>query len=356
MISPLFATELKNDSTTSFAKIFNDVSISGQWFLNYQQKKINNELNNLFSLRRGYITFKKSFNNILSLRFTQDITLDEEGNDSGNVEMRLKYCYLKIKIDDFAFFTDPFFEVGLVHTPYIDWVQKINPYRVQGRMFLERYNILNSADFGITYQALIGGRINEKYQRQVNSAFPGKYGSFSIGVYNGAGYHAIEQNNNKIIEGRLSLRPFPNKTPGLQISYNFIHGKANNEFPTSFQVNNFFISHENTAGVITAQVYTGKGNSSGSYSCDSTGIAYHNEGYSFFGEAKIPKTKLRLFGRYDTFLSEQETEKIFHRIISGISYYFYQRSKVVIDMDWLKTNKMSHYDNRIYEIALEIVF
>lgn len=83
-----------------------------------------------FSLKRGYVTFKKQFNKTLSVRFTQDITLDKEGSDAGNVEMRLKYCYLKIK-PQFGFLKSSYLEVGLVHSPWIDYEQKIKIKRLR---------------------------------------------------------------------------------------------------------------------------------------------------------------------------------------------------------------------------------
>lgn len=57
--------------------------------------------------------------------------------------------------------------------------------------------------------------------------FCSKYGTFSIGIYNGGGYHAMEENTNKTVESRLTFRPFPQTIPGLQFSYNMIYGKGN---------------------------------------------------------------------------------------------------------------------------------
>ncbi len=94
-------------------------------------------------------------NDVFSVRYTQDITLDKEGNDAGNVEIRLKYVYLKIKLDQFNLLKYSYLELGLVHRPWLDFEQNVNKYRVQGKMFLERYSIKNSADFGLFYTGLI---------------------------------------------------------------------------------------------------------------------------------------------------------------------------------------------------------
>ena len=67
------------------------IDISGQWFLAYNYNN-SSELSQ-FALKRGYFTVKTKMNDFLSARYTQDITLDKEGSDAGNVELRLKYLY-----------------------------------------------------------------------------------------------------------------------------------------------------------------------------------------------------------------------------------------------------------------------
>lgn len=71
------------------------IDISGQWFLAFNNAS---EINQ-FVLKRGYFTIKTEMSDVFSIRYTQDITLDKEGSDAGNVEMRLKYLFLKIKLD-----------------------------------------------------------------------------------------------------------------------------------------------------------------------------------------------------------------------------------------------------------------
>ncbi len=132
------------------------VKISGQWFMAYRGN-IPSVGDDSFGLKRGYLTFKKNLNENFSIRYTQDITIDQEGEDAGNVEIRFKYCYLKLDMPKFLFFTEPFVEVGLVHRPWMEFEQKINTYRVQGKMFLERFGIISSADFGVNLGSLLGG-------------------------------------------------------------------------------------------------------------------------------------------------------------------------------------------------------
>lgn len=66
-------------------------TIKGDWFLAHQWF-IPNHDNNAFKLKRGYLTVENTFSNTFSARYIQDITIDNEGDDAGNVELRFKYC------------------------------------------------------------------------------------------------------------------------------------------------------------------------------------------------------------------------------------------------------------------------
>jgi hypothetical protein len=305
---------------------------------------------NQFALKRGYFTIKTKMNEIFSARYTQDITLDQEGGDAGNVEILIKYLYLKMKLDKFKFLTDSYIEAGLVHRPWIDFEQNVNHYRVQGKMFLERYSIISSADFGFYFTGLFGGKVCENYLNKVKVKNPGKYGSFAIGIHNGGGYHAFEQNNNKTIEGRLSLRPLTEFYPGLQLTYAFTYGKANTEDNLNdFIMNLIYISSETELGIFTGQYFTGKGDYKGKY-VDDNNESYSNTGYSLFGELNIPNTNFSLLGRYDEFESEFSDKQ--NTYIGGIAYKFL-KSKLLFNID---SQKIKGETTNIYELALEIGF
>jgi len=325
--------------------------ISGNWFLAYNYNQTTNF--NKYGLKRGYFTIKTRLNDIFSARYTQDITLDQEGSDAGNVETRLKYLYIKTNIKHLPALPNSYFEFGLVHRPWLDFEGHINRYRVQGTMYAERHHIVNSADFGITYAGLIGGKISKEYKSQINDSFPGKYGSFAIGVYNGGGYHSIEVNNNKTIEGRLSLRPFSQSLPGLQLSYAFAYGNANLANNSSvFNMNLFFISFESEPCVLTAQYYSGIGDYEGNY-VDYNLDSYTNQGYSLFSEILIPRTKFSLIGRYDYFQSDQLKDFTREIMIGGLAYKFLD-NKVLFDYNREETSRTKTLEN--FEIVLEISF
>ncbi|MCB1129196.1 MAG: hypothetical protein KDM81_22040, partial [Verrucomicrobiae bacterium] len=164
-----------------------DLSIDMQWFLSYQAGESDGASFNQFALKRGYVNIKKKINGTFSGRITTDITTDREGDGEGDVEMRLKYLYLKTQLPSLGVFHKPYLEFGLVHRPWIDFEQAINIYRVQGTMFLERNDVINSGDFGVVLMSLFGGEMDRDYKKTVNGSFPGKYGSMAFGVFNGGG-------------------------------------------------------------------------------------------------------------------------------------------------------------------------
>lgn len=327
-----------------------NTSISGEWFLGYGYND-STDLNS-FRLKRGYFTIKTSLNDRISVRYTQDITTDLEGDDMGNIEMRLKYLLMKIDFDDILFLNNTCMEMGLVHRPWLEYEQNITGYRVQGKMFSDRYNLTSSADFGVTIAGLIGGEISEEFQERVSSYFPGRYGSFSFGIYNGGGYHALENNNNKVIEGRISLRPLPDHLPGMQFSYTFSYGKSNTPSNIAdYRLNIFHIASVSDKHKLMLQYYRGLGGHADDYT-DQDGLSYRNTGYSLFAELMIPETKFALFSRYDRLLSYQDTELEQTTVIAGLTYRFLN-NKLVLNYD--QNNIMGTY-TRIYELALEINF
>jgi hypothetical protein len=338
------------------------VHISGQWFFAYRGY-IPGRGDNAFGLKRGYLTVKKNLNEVFSVRYTQDITIDREGEDAGNVELRFKYCYLRMALPEFFIFSKPSLAVGLVPQPWVEYEQKINTYRVQGEMFLNKFGVASSADFGVSIDVLLGGELDKETQKKVDSAMPGKYGSISFGIYNGGGYSALEMNNNKTIEGRLTLRPLPERVPGLQFSYAFADGKGNDTLNTIFRMHLFYVSHETAFSTVSAQCYTGQGLHGGWY-------LGPNDGYSFFAELALPCIPLTVFGRYDHFNNKMvratptygpyiESQTKTQAVIGGIAWNFYQKNRLILDIEkqwiseWFSPGFSEH---TIAELALEIIF
>ncbi len=311
---------------------------------------------NAFSLKRGYITLRKNLNDIFSVRYTQDITIDKEGSDAGNVETRVKYLYLQITPRfNSKTFTGSFLKVGMVHKPWLDYEQRINTYRIEGDMPMGRNKLITSSDFGVTFGGNIGPKMDSKFLKEVNGAMKGKYLSYALGIHNGGGYSTTEQNTNKVFSGLLSFRPFANSIPQLQLSTSVNFGKGNTEHNPNYRQ---FIGFAAWAGrnlTLTAQYHKGKGNHRGNYvRRNNLGESLNNEGYSFFGEYKFGTSPWAIWGRHDYFSLQRESEdEITRRYMAGIAYRVNRNIRLVLDTE--QTDLPTRTDN-IYELNVEIVF
>lgn len=307
-------------------KVWSKISLSTLWYLSYGWGESGGDSFNQARIGRGYVTFKfKPFQ-----WFQPRVTLDTHQDDSGDWKVRLKYMYGKFVLPvETAVITEPNLEFGLVHGPWFDYEEHINYYRIQGTMFIERNGVLNSADAGITVGALLGRRLDEEYQKKVNSKYPGTWGSLAFGLYNGGGYHAEEQNENKTFESRLSVRPLGFVLPNLTLSHFFIWGKGNTAQEPDWRLNAFMASFEHEYFVATAQYATGEGNQKGTR-LDASGMALENQGVSGFLEIKLPWIDSRIIGRYDWWEWGDASSA---RLIAGVAYYFMKHSFFLLDLD-----------------------
>jgi hypothetical protein len=341
---------------------------------------------NTFSATRGYLTVEKSFTPWLGARMTLDIAQDKSDsvkiNDQywdpvtatnktkttsykvaddleGTYLIRLKYLYAVIKPSDLGPFTNMKVELGMGHVPWLDFEESINPYRCQGTMPIERAGVFASADLGASIMGYFGGELEDAAGKTGNKAYAGKYGSWHVGVFNGPGYTGIEANQNKVFEGRLSLRPLPDMIPGLQLSYFYLTGDGNTKYNTKlvpvtgrvrqtdwpyYRVQMGMISFEHPMVTATAQYFVVDGNAKGTW----VRVKKNNRiqdlqgvGYSYFLNVKVPGTdnKLSIWGRYDYF--DIDNQEIFVRHgrsessayvmqIYGISYDIYKGNLIML--------------------------
>jgi hypothetical protein len=216
-------------------------------------------------------------------------------------------------------------------------------------MFIERNDTFNSADIGVTFVSLLGGTMPEDYQKKVNKYYPGRYGSMSLGVYNGSGYHASEKNENKVLEGRLTIRPLPDIIPGLQFSYFGTTGNGNKDTEPDWRTNLGFVSFEHEYVVLTGQYYWGKGNQKGADEND-------KDGYSFFAEVK-PHKKFSIIGRYDRFDPNKDAkDDENNRYIVGAAYHLAKPHKnmIVLDYDTMDYKQAGKKDDKRVQLTLQV--
>lgn len=312
----------------AWMKIWKRVKFGTVWYLHYGFGEQDAEPFNRARIGRGYVTFKAK----PVKWFKSRVTLDTHQDDEGDFKLRLKYMYgeFVLPIETFLV-TEPAIEFGLVHGPWFDFEEDINHYRAQGTMFIERNKVLNSADAGVTAKVLLGRKLPREYQDTVSDAYPGTWGSVAFGVYNGGGYHAQEQNQNKVFASRVSLRPAGPWLPNLQLSHFFIYGKGNTDREPAYKLNGFMGSFEHEYFTLSGQYSFGEGNQKGD-KVDAEGKALPHKGWSLFGEIKLPWISWRVIGRYDNWEWDGDRTR---RMIAGLVFYFYKYNFIMVDYDRL---------------------
>jgi len=337
LLIPLLAFSLQAEEGKDLNDIINFVantSLEGLFYLSYQYGQEGGKDYSRLYIYRAYLTVRKNLLSFMKARITFDTSQDKEGDGLGDMEVRLKYAYADFHLNDCFFLRKPHIEFGLVHAVWLDFEEHINLYRMREPMFLERSGVFNSADFGLIFAGDFGGQLPEEVKKEIVNKFAGKYGGFEMGLYNGGGYHAPENNLNKVAEARLSLRPLPTPLPGLLISTLAIYGKGNqpgseNQIP-DWRTGAVMFSFQHSRGVFTAQYILGEGNQKGTWvkSADSS-QALDFEGYSFFGELRLNEHWRSIAG-YDYFKVEQNTEE-FHRYYFGLGYDFGKENILLLD-------------------------
>lgn len=305
---------------------------------------------NRFTLQRGYINIRKEITPWFKARITPDIKTSS--TTTGDYTIRMKYLYADFLPSDLGPITDNDVRVGLGHTPFLDFEEGINGYRMQGAMFQDRRGLISSSDLGVSFIGGFGGTLTKEQIEEVgNSYYAGRYGSYHIGVYNGGGYSsATENNQNKSVQGRVTVRPLPDILPGLQLTYHGITGKGNAANNPTWSNNTGFLSYQSKYGVLTAEYMTGKGNLSGS---DTT----KKRGYSFFGKFILPVyTKVAAFARFDSL--DPDTTVSHDRIsttIGGVSYRIYGDNYLVAAYE--KTHDQTKaQDDKKGQVVLQVAF
>ena len=118
----------------------------------------------------------------------------ETGSSSlnGSLVFRIKYAFAQINLDEWMT-PGSWTRLGIQQTPIVDYEEGIYRYRFQGTVFTEREGYLSSSDAGASF------RYN----------MPSNYGEVHAGVYNGENYNRSEVNDQKAIQVRGTVRPFP---------------------------------------------------------------------------------------------------------------------------------------------------
>jgi len=331
---------------------FPQVRVGATGFLSYQDGQTGGADYSKFVIKRAYINVSATINQYFSARITPDVTQDAT---TGETKYRLKYAYGTFSTPRIGFLTKPFVAFGMVQTPWLDFEEKIDRYRMQDALFMDRVGLISSADAGVVVGALFGGEMPDGYQKSVSSAFPGRYGSFAIGVYNGGGYAASEQNTDKPVEGRLTVRPLPDTIPGFQVTYTGVTGKGNIAAEPRWTLSTGALTFESRFVNLVGTYFTGKGDLAGK-AVDKNGVALGRKGWSAFFEAK-PTVEWSVIGRYDFFRADTtNTRKDTKRTIVGAAYHLGRGNDLLLDYERLAYSDPTKPDDKRAQLTLQFNF
>jgi hypothetical protein len=244
---------------------------------------------------------------------------------------------------------------------WLDFEEHVNLYRMRSPMFMERSGIFNSADFGLTLGGGLGNALSAAYREHVNSKYSARHGSFAVGVYNGGGYHGVEVNSNKAVEGRLTYRPLPDSLPGLQVSGLAIMGEGNlageSEETPDWKTYNAFVSYEHARGVATFQYIRGKGNQKGTWTePDDPAEATPFSGWALFGELRFGP-HWRVTGGYDRFYRRPGTNDYsFNRLYGALAYDLGHQNTLVFDVDHRDWDDPTLSNDIRYQAIIQLKF
>jgi hypothetical protein len=363
---PQAADSQKSDEKIVLPDILKSFKPIGKFYLSYQAgwmdpEDANHKDYNSFSLKRGYFGADVDITPYLTARFVTDITVDSYGD----VKLRAKYLYGKFHWKGNNVITKPYIEFGLAHMPWLDFEEALNGFRMQDTMYLERNHVFNSADVGVMFGSDFGGSMDSNYKSKVNGHYAGRYGSWQIGVYNGGGYHAVENNTNKVLEGRITVRPVPSAVPGLQFSAFGIVGKGNvkSDTPPDWRLFNGMVSYESEYFTFTGQGSFGTGNQGGKVGSVvlTEGSEYEQKGFSIFAAVHIPTPaiggKITLWGRADEFNGNTEMYSDITRLyIAGAAWHFYKSNTLLFDYQRTNHSVSSNPKEDRVQLTLEVGF
>jgi len=317
--------------------------ISGNGFLTYQMEfdENNENIDNRFKIKRAYLTTSGKLTEDLSYKLTIDCFDSEKGATN-----RVRAFYGSYHIWDLAqLFTDNAIEFGIISTPLMDYLQTTNRYRMYEKMVMERYDLTYTADLGISLSGNIGGEVSKDYQNKVSSRYNGKFGTYQIGVYNGGGYTKIDTEKNMAYHGRVTLRPFGDMLPNLELtSYGFITKmfdatKEKNEGENAFG-SEFALSYKESRFNLLAEFITGKGDPTLKL-IEDDGSAKKWTGFSVFGEFKFFKN-WAILARYENLdVSVKYPDYNITSISGGVSYEIFKDNIILLIYDRQEKEKYS---------------
>jgi hypothetical protein len=288
-------------------------------YLQYAAELENRNALNSFDVTRAYLNINAQVMKNVRFRITPDIRRVTDGSLSGSLTVRMKYAFAQF---DNLGLQGSWARFGLHQTPWLDFEEGINRYRVQGTMFPEREGLIpGSADFGASYFV----------------SLPHGWGEVHGGVFNGEGFTQPEANKYKSGQGRLTIRPFANRglLRGVRISGFYNAGWYADDRPRRLGIVMGSYEHPRVVATIERLKATDSPTAIDPRDID-------RSGWSMFVEPRQGPSGLAGIFRYDAFRADQSLDTSrHHRVIAGAAYWFVRpRTRV----GFVVTNERVSYD------------
>lgn len=287
-------------------------------YVQYDAELKNRDAFNAFDLTRAYVNVNGQLAKNVRFRFTPDVRRVTDSTLAGSLVLRVKYAFVEL---DNITAARSWVRFGAHQTPWLDFEESINRYRVQGTMFSEREGLIpGSSDFGVGYFTPLG-----------------KYIDIQTGVYNGEGYTQTDVNKYKSAQGRLTLRPLAGRgvANGLRLSgfYNAGWYAANRPRRLGIVMGSF--EHTNVVATLQYLKATENPNAAALRDID-------RNGSSGFVEIRQGVNGWAALARVDRLDPDRAlSSNSQRRVIAGGAYWFvWPRSRVGL----VVTNEQVHYD------------
>jgi hypothetical protein len=295
----------KHTSVKSKAPV---LKFSGKHYLGFVSDSAGEGTENYFETRRNYLQVKAYFadNPKNYMRVTLDTIQNtkEEDKDYGSWEVRLKYAYLYL--DNVLPFTGV--EIGQAHRPWIDYEEHHGWfYRSISKVLVEAHDgahFTNSADIGVNFKTKT------------------EYFSSEIGLYNGEGYHGIQEGDGLSGEWRLTANLLGTGKKHVHKSDTYadlsFFGQYNTDYKAKGQDFVWYGVHAvyNQPEFLLAAQYV---------EATDGGVSKEGNGWSVNGEFRLDTLSSSMYGwnllgRYDSFDLDAGEER--ERTIAGLAYQY----------------------------------
>jgi len=286
-------------------------------YLQYDAELKNRDDYNNFDVTRAYLNINAQVSKNVRFRFTPDIRRINDGSLSGSLVLRVKYAFAQF--DNVT--PRAWVRLGAHQTPWLDFEEGINRYRVQGTMFSEREALIpGSSDFGASYF----------------TPLPGGYGEVHAGVYNGEGFGQPEANKYKSVQMRGTVRPLPRGgvISGLRVSGFYNAGWYAADRPRRLGIVMGSFEHKNIVGTLQMLKATERPTP--------LLVNVDRTGWSAFVEPRQGPSGFAGILRYDSLDPDDSiAANAQHRVIAGGAYWFvWPRARLGL----VVTNEQVHYD------------